>query len=88
MRSSFLVFSYLTSLCRQHAFSKVIQVNIFKSIHCVVNTKLRAYLSQLASLLHKKTVKNYCCFLLTLLILTKLLQFCSCCIDIFIRGKN
>lgn len=87
MRSSFLVFSYLTSLCRQHAFSKVIQVNIFKSVHCVVHTKLCAYLSQLASILHKKTVKNYY-FLLTLLILTKLLQFCSCCIDIFIRGKN
>lgn len=37
MRSSFAKFSDLTCLCRQHVFSKVIQVNIFKSLCYVVN---------------------------------------------------
>lgn len=43
MRPLFLVLSYLSSLHRQHIFSKVIQVNIFKSVCCVVvDTKFHA----------------------------------------------
>ena len=40
----------------QHIFSKVIQVNTFKSIFCVVNTKLHGNPCQVTSLLHKNSL--------------------------------